>query len=312
VSLLAAGYCQVLYSLQVLTEISMAKQTDKRPSGQLPEQLDDRPGKQYEMIQKPEIKNPDHTGSGKLQGKVAVITGGDSGIGQAVAVAFAREGADIAICFLNEHKDAAKTQKLVEDEGRTCITLAGDVGDENFCAEFVSHTVKRLDRIDILVNNAAEQHPAEKIEDITAEQLERTFRSNIFSMFFMTKAALPHMDDGAAIINTSSVTAYKGNPMLLDYSATKGAITAFTRSLAMSLAEKGIRVNSVAPGPVWTPLIPSTFPPDKVKEFGTNVPLGRAGQPSEIAMAYVFLASKDSSYVTGQTIHVNGGTVVNS
>lgn len=290
----------------------MAKQTDKRPSGQLPEQLDDRPGKQYEMIQKPEIQNPDQTGSGKLQGKVAVITGGDSGIGQAVAVAFAREGADVAICFLNEHKDAAKTQKLVEEEGRTCITLAGDIGNEQFCAEFIAHTIERLGRIDILVNNAGEQHPAEKIEDITEEQLERTFRSNIFSMFFMTKAALAHMQEGSVIINTSSVTAFKGNPQLLDYSATKGAITSFTRSLAVSLAGRGIRVNSVAPGPVWTPLIPSTFPPDKVKEFGKNVPLGRAGQPSEIAMSYVFLASPSSSFITGQTIHVNGGTIVNA
>lgn len=290
----------------------MAKQTDKRPSGQLPEQLDDRPGKQYEMIQKPEIQNPYQTGSGKLQGKVAVITGGDSGIGQAVAVAFAREGADVAICFLNEHKDAAKTQKLVEEEGRTCITLAGDIGNEQFCAEFIAHTIERLGRIDILVNNAGEQHPAEKLEDITEEQLERTFRSNIFSMFFMTKAALAHLKEGNVIINTSSVTAFKGNPQLLDYSATKGAITSFTRSLAISLAGRGIRVNSVAPGPVWTPLIPSTFPPDKVKEFGKNVPLGRAGQPSEVAMSYVFLASPDSSFITGQTIHVNGGTIVNA
>lgn len=290
----------------------MAKQTDKRPSGQLPEQLDDRPGKQYEMIQKPEIQNPDQTGSGKLQGRVAVITGGDSGIGQAVAVAFAREGADLAICFLNEHKDAAKTQKLVEEEGRTCITLAGDIGNEQFCAEFIAHTIERLGRIDILVNNAGEQHPAEKLEDITEEQLERTFRSNIFSMFFMTKAALAHLKEGNVIINTSSVTAFKGNPQLLDYSASKGAITSFTRSLAISLAGRGIRVNSVAPGPVWTPLIPSTFPPDKVKEFGKNVPLGRAGQPSEVAMSYVFLASPDSSFITGQTIHVNGGTIVNA
>lgn len=290
----------------------MAKQTDKRPSGQLPEQLDDRPGKQYEMIQKPEIQNPYQTGSGKLQGKVAVITGGDSGIGQAVAVAFAREGADVAICFLNEHKDAAKTQKLVEEEGRTCITLAGDIGNEQFCAEFIAHTIERLGRIDILVNNAGEQHPAEKLEDITEEQLERTFRSNIFSMFFMTKAALAHLKEGNVIINTSSVTAFKGNPQLLDYSATKGAITSFTRSLAISLAGRGIRVNSVAPGPVWTPLIPSTFSPDKVKEFGKNVPLGRAGQPSEVAMSYVFLASPDSSFITGQTIHVNGGTIVNA
>ena len=278
----------------------------------MPEQLEDRPGKQYKMTQKPEIVNPHHTGSGKLKDKVAVITGGDSGIGQAIAVAFAREGADIAINFLNEHKDAKETQRLVEAEGRTFIGYAGDIGSEAFCNEFIGDVIEKYGRIDVLVNNAAEQHPAESLEDITEEQLTRTFKSNIYSMFFMSKAALPYLKEGASIINTSSVTAYKGNPVLLDYSATKGAITSFTRSLSASLAEQGIRVNSVAPGPIWTPLIPSTFPPDKVKKFGTDVPLGRAGQPSEVAMAFVFLASTDASFITGQTIHVNGGTVVGS
>lgn len=288
------------------------QQTTKRPAGQKPEQLPTRPGLQHQMKQKPEIKNPLHKGSDKLKGKVALITGGDSGIGQAVAVAFAREGADIVIGFLNEHKDASETQKLVESEGRTCITWAGDIGNESFCKELVDITIKKLGKLDILVNNAAEQHPIEGIEDITEEQLERTFRTNIFSMFFLTKAAVPHLKDGSSIINTTSVTAYKGSPYLLDYSSTKGAIVAFTQSLSMSLVERGIRVNGVAPGPIWTPLIPSTFPPEKVKDFGTDVPMGRAGQPDEVAMAYVFLASPDASYISGQTIHVNGGTVVNS
>lgn len=290
----------------------MASGATRRPSGQKPEQLADRPGKQFKMEQQPEIKNPRHTGSGKLQGKVAVITGGDSGIGQAVAVAFAREGADIAVSYLSEDTDASKTIELVEAEGRTCVAYPGDIGSEAFCIEFIEDVYERFGRLDILVNNAGEQHPAEAIEDITEQQLERTFRSNIYAMFFMTKAALSMLKSGASVINTSSVTAYKGSPKLLDYSATKGAIVAFTRSLALSLAEKDIRVNTVAPGPIWTPLIPSTFPPEKVKDFGTDVPLGRAGQPSEVAMSYVFLASDDASYITGQTIHVNGGTIVNS
>jgi NAD(P)-dependent dehydrogenase (short-subunit alcohol dehydrogenase family) len=242
---------------------------------------------------------------------VALITGGDSGIGRAVAIAFAREGADIAIVYLNEHKDAEETKRLVEKEGRRCLTIAGDVGHEQFCQDSVARTVESLGRLDILVNNAAEQHPQDSIEKITADQLERTFRTNIFSCFYMTKAAVPHLREGSAIVNTTSVTAYKGNPQLLDYSSTKGAIVAFTRSLALGLAEKGIRVNGVAPGPIWTPLIPSTFPKEKVETFGSNVPLKRVGQPEEVAPSYVFLASGDASYMTGQVLHPNGGTIVN-
>jgi len=240
-----------------------------------------------------------------------MITGGDSGIGRAVAIAFAREGADVAVVYLNEHKDAEETKRLVEQEGRRCVTIAGDVGEERVCRDAVDRVVREFRRLDVLINNAAEQHPQETIEKITADQLERTFRTNIFSMFFLTKAALPHLKEGSAIINTTSVTAYKGSPTLLDYSSTKGAIVAFTRSLSQALAERKIRVNGVAPGPIWTPLIPSTFPEEKVETFGSNVPLKRAGQPEEVAPSYVFLASDDASYMTGQILHPNGGVVVN-
>ncbi len=271
----------------------------------------DRPGHEKEMERKPVAQDPKHRGSGKLEGKAALITGGDSGIGRAVAIAFAKEGADVAIAYLNEHDDAAETKRLVEAKGRRCLTIAGDAGREEFCRGAVQQTVEQFGRLDVLVNNAAEQHPQESIEDITAEQLERTFRTNIFSYFFMTKAALKHLKKDSAIINTTSVTAYKGSPKLLDYSSTKGAIVAFTRSLSMNLAEKGIRVNGVAPGPIWTPLIPSTFPQEKVDEFGKNVPMKRPGEPEEVAPAFVFLASDDSSYMTGQVLHPNGGEVVN-
>jgi NAD(P)-dependent dehydrogenase (short-subunit alcohol dehydrogenase family) len=277
-----------------------------------PPQRQSQPGIEREMTPEPDSTRPEYQGSGKLAGKVALISGGDSGIGRAVAVLFAREGADVAIGHLaEEDTDAAETVKLVEAEGRRCLTLPGDVGQEAFCRQAVERTVRELGRLDILVNNAAEQHTAESITEIDAEQLERTFRTNIFAMFFLTKAALPHLGEGSAIVNTTSVTAYQGNPTLLDYSSTKGAIVAFTRSLSQQLASKGIRVNAVAPGPIWTPLIPATMPEDKVAQFGKDVPMGRAGQPEEVAPCYVFLASDDASYMTGQVLHPNGGNIVN-
>ena len=278
---------------------------------QPPQQQDQQPGIESEMTPKPQADDDKYRGSGKLEGKVALITGGDSGIGRAVAIAFAKEGANVAIAYLNEHDDAKETKQLVEKQGRKCFTIAGDIGDESFCQQIVQQTVDALGKLDVLVNNAAEQHPQESIEDITAEQLERTFRTNIFSMFYLTKAAMKHLKEGSAIINTTSVTAYKGNQQLLDYSSTKGAIVAFTRSLSQSLVEKGIRVNGVAPGPIWTPLIPATFPEEKVASFGKEVPMQRPGQPEEIAPSYVFLASDDSSYISGQILHPNGGVVVN-
>ncbi len=278
---------------------------------QPPQHQDRRPGLESEMTPQPKTVDRRYRGSGKLQDRVAVITGGDSGIGRAVAVLFAKEGADVALLYLNEHKDAQETKRLVEQEGRRGMTISGDVGDERFCRESIDRVVREWGRLDVLVNNAAEQHPQETIEKITADQLERTFRTNIFSYFYMTKAAMPHLGEGSTIINTTSVTAYKGNPLLLDYSSTKGAIVAFTRSLSQSLADKHIRVNAVAPGPIWTPLIPSTFPEDKVASFGAGVPMKRVGQPEEVAPSYVFLASDDASYMTGQVLHPNGGTVVN-
>lgn len=269
------------------------------------------PGIESEMIPRPQAEDSQYRGSGKLQGKVALITGGDSGIGRAVAIAYAKEGAEIAIIYFNEHADAAETKRQVEEEQRRCLTIAGDIGDEQFCQNAVEQIVKELGHLDILVNNAAEQHPQKSIEQISAEQLERTFKTNIFSFFYTVKAALKHLKKGSAIINTASVTAYRGSPELLDYSATKGAIVAFTRSLSQALIEKGIRVNGVAPGPIWTPLIPSTFEADKVATFGSDVPMKRAGQPEELAPAYVFLACNDSSYMTGQILHLNGGEIIN-
>lgn len=277
----------------------------------LPPQEQPEPGKEGLMNPRPEFRGEDYKAAGKLQGKVAIITGGDSGIGRSVAVLFAREGADVAILYLDQDQDANETRRVVESHGRQCLTFAGDVADRDVCRKVVDETLSKFGKLDILVNNAAEQHPQKSFEDISQEQWEKTFRTNVFGMFQMTQAALPHLKEGTSIINTSSVTAYKGNPMLIDYSSTKGAIVAFTRALSMSLAERGIRVNSVAPGPIWTPLIPSTFDADKVAEFGANVPLKRPGQPDEVAPAYVYLASSDASYVSGQVIHVNGGTVVN-
>jgi len=263
------------------------------------------------MRPRPQSDDPEHQGRDKLRGQVALITGGDSGIGRAIAIAFAKEGADVAVVYLNEHRDAKKTRELVTDYGGRCLLIAGDVGDEKFCRRAMQRTVRELGRLDILVNNAAEQHPQKSIEKITDRQLTKTFRTNVFAMFYLTKAACKHLRAGSAIINTTSVTAYKGSPHLLDYSATKGAIVAFTRSLSQALAEKKIRVNAVAPGPIWTPLIPSTFPGAKVATFGSDTPMERAGQPEEVASCYVFLASNDASYMTGQVLHPNAGTVVN-
>lgn len=247
----------------------------------------------------------------KLENKVAIITGGDSGIGRATAIAFAAEGASVAIVYLNETQDAIETQRLVEARGGKCLRIRADVGDERKCGAIVQKTLKAFGHLDILVNNAAEQHPKEDIREITSQQLERTFRTNIFSMFYMVKAALDHLPEDGSIINTTSVTAYRGSAHLLDYSATKGAIVSFTRSLSQSLAPKKIRVNAVAPGPIWTPLIPSTFPRKKVQTFGSDVPLGRAGEPNEVAPCFVFLASADASYMTGQVLHPNGGEIIN-
>ncbi|MBN8570013.1 MAG: SDR family oxidoreductase [Ignavibacteria bacterium] len=270
-----------------------------------------QPGLQHKMKPQPQSYAPKHIGSRKLEGKIAIITGGDSGIGRAVAIAFAREGCDVSIVYLNEHKDAKETKQLVENEGRKCLLISGDIQKESFCRSAVQKTHKEYGRLDIIVNNAAVQFPQKSIEDITAQQLFKTFSTNIFSYFYIVKAAMKFLKKGASIINTASVTAYRGSPELLDYSSTKGAIVSFTRSLSGSLIKKGIRVNGVAPGPIWTPLIPASFPPKKVSEFGSDTPMERAGQPEEVAPAYVFLASEDSAYITGQIIHPNGGEIIN-
>lgn len=275
-----------------------------------PQQQDRQPGRESEMRPLPDYQ-PKTRGSGRLKNKVVLITGGDSGIGRAVAVAMAREGAAIAFGFLNEKKDAAETVKLIEAEKREAFSLAGDIGYEKYCKKLVGAAVKKFGRIDVLVNNAAEQHEVDTPEELTEKQIDRTFRTNIYSFFFMVKHALPHMKKGACIINTASITAYKGHKTLLDYSATKGAIVTLTRSLSENLLEKGIRVNAVAPGPIWTPLIPASFDAKKVAKHGESAPMERPGQPNEVAPAYVFLASEEASYITGQVIHVNGGTIVN-
>jgi NAD(P)-dependent dehydrogenase (short-subunit alcohol dehydrogenase family) len=283
------------------------KKKPVRPRQQQPRQ----PGLEDKMQPRPEAWIKAAPGEPKLAGRVAIISGGDSGIGRAVALAFASEGADVGVLYLNEHRDAKETVRAIEATGRRALSLAGDIGDEKFCQRAVAHVVKEFGRLDILVNNAAEQHPQDDLEKITAKQLERTFRTNIFSFFFLTKAALAHLKKGSTIINTTSVTAYRGSATLIDYSSTKGAIVSFTRSLAHAVVKRGIRVNAVAPGPIWTPLIPATFPKEKVKTFGSDVPLGRTGQPNEVAPCYVFLASDDSSYMTGQVLHPNGGEIVN-
>jgi NAD(P)-dependent dehydrogenase (short-subunit alcohol dehydrogenase family) len=270
------------------------------------------PGHESELEPKPDWR-PRYPGSSRLKGKVALITGADSGIGRAVAALFAREGADVAILYLCEHDDAAKTKQIVEQEGRRAITIAGDIGDKSFCENAVKQTVDRLGRLDILVNNAGEQHYDKDIRDITEEQLKRTFQTNIFGMFFLTQAALPHLKQGSAIINCTSETMYAGSAGLLDYSATKGAITAFTRSLAKNLVKKGIRVNGVAPGPIWTPLNPSGGqPPERIPEFGKDTPMGRPGQPNEVAPSFLFLACEDASYMTAQVLHPDGGDTTSS
>ena len=269
------------------------------------------PGDEHSLDPQPEWQ-PRYPGSGRLKGKVALITGADSGIGRAVAALFAREGADIAILYLLEDKDAADTKAIVEAEGRRAITIKADVGSKKMCDRAVEQVIEAFGRLDLLVNNAGEQHPDKDIRDITEEQLQRTFQTNIFGMFYLVQAALPHLTEGGAIINCTSVTMYQGSKELLDYSSTKGAITAFTRSLSENLIEKGIRVNAVAPGPIWTPLNPcGGASPEKLENFGESTPMGRPGQPNEVAPSFLFLACEDSSYMSGQVLHPNGGTIVN-
>lgn len=275
-----------------------------------PQQQQEQPGLEYLMNPRPIYNNPAYIGSSKLNNKVALITGGDSGIGRAVSIAFAKEGANIVIVYLNETSDATETKNEIEAIGRRCLLIPGDLQDDNFCKSTIETTIQTFAKLDILVNNAAVQFPQNSILDISNEQLEKTFKINFFSYFYMARAALPYFSRGCSIINTSSVTAYEGNKTLIDYSCTKGAITTFTRSLAKSLADSEIRVNAIAPGPIWTPLIPASFKAEQVKCFGVNTPLKRAGQPFELAPIYVYLASDDSRYVTGQTFHVNGGQMV--
>ena len=269
------------------------------------------PGQESRLEPKPEWQ-PRYPGSGRLDGKAAIVTGGDSGIGRAIAALFAREGADVAILYLDEHDDAQETVKIVEAEGRNAVAIAGDIGDSDFCKRAVAEVVVELGGVDILVNNAGEQHPDKDIRDITDAQLRRTFQTNIFSMFYMVQAVLPHLSSGSAIVNCTSVTSYQGSDELLDYSATKGAITAFTRALSENLVGKGIRVNGVAPGPIWTPLNPcGGASPEKLETFGERTPMGRPGQPNEVAPAFLFLACEDASYMSGQVLHPNGGMIVN-
>ncbi|MGH8790301.1 MAG: SDR family oxidoreductase [Cupriavidus necator] len=281
------------------------------PTSIPPQHQSRQPGLEAAMRPQPDSGAEDYVGSGRLRGRVALITGGDSGIGRAIAVAFAREGADVAIAYLDEHADARETVELVEGAGRKCLAIAGDLADQAHAEAVARQALQQYGKLDILVNNAAEQHPKASLEEVDASQVEATFRTNVFAMFHLTRAVLPHLKAGASILNTTSVTAYRGSKHLLDYSATKGAIVSFTRSLALQVVERGIRVNGVAPGPIWTPLIPSTFTAEEVAEFGRKTPMGRPGQPFEVAAGFVFLASDAASYITGQILHINGGEVVN-
>ncbi|SIS54666.1 SDR family oxidoreductase [Salimicrobium flavidum] len=285
---------------------------DRQTQGQPKQQQSHQPGVEGQMDPKPLHADQDYQSGNKLEGKVALITGGDSGIGRSVAIGYAKEGADVAISYLEEEEDAKETERLVKAEGQKALLLPGDVGDERLCQDLVDKTMSEFGKLDILVNNAGEQHPTDDLLNISSEQLEQTFRTNVFSMFYLTKAAIPHMKEGSSIINTASINPYTGNPELVDYTSSKGAVVAFTRSMAQQLADKGIRVNGVAPGPIWTPLIPSTFGEEKVEQFGTNTPMGRPGQPVEHVGSYVLLASDDSTYITGQFIHINGGLYMSS
>jgi NAD(P)-dependent dehydrogenase (short-subunit alcohol dehydrogenase family) len=276
------------------------------------QQQEQQPGIESIMRPRPVFDNSNYRPGDKLKNKVAIISGGDSGIGRAVAIAFAKEGADLALVYLNEHQDAQETKTWVERLGRKCLLIAGDVGEEAFCRQAADQTKQTYGKLDILVNNAGEQHLQNSILDISSEQLERTFRTNVFGYFYLTKAVLPYLAAGSSIINTASITAYKGHDRLIDYSASKGAVVSFSRSMSESLSKQGIRVNAVAPGPIWTPLIPASFPAEDVAKFGTDTPMGRAGQPVELAGTYVFLASEDSAYMSGAVLHVNGGTIINS
>ncbi|MBA3898691.1 MAG: SDR family oxidoreductase [Bacteroidetes bacterium] len=288
----------------------MAKDSKPKKKARLAQKQKKQPGIEGEMNPEPVFQDSQYVGSNKLKGKVALISGGDSGIGKAVAIAFAKEGADVAIIYLNEHKDAKETKKQVEKFNRKCLLIDGDIGNEKFCKKAIKEVIAKFKKLDVLINNSAVQFPQDSLLDISEKQLKKTFRTNIYSYFFLTKAALPHLKKGACVINSTSVTAYRGSHHLMDYASTKGAIVAFTRSLAQNLADKGIRVNGIAPGPVWTPLIPSSFQAGQVAEFGSNVPMKRAAQPYEIAPTYVFLASKDSAYYTGQVLHPNGGEII--
>ena len=274
-----------------------------------PQHQSRQPGLESEMNPKPEFM-PKFPGNGRLEGKVAIITGGDSGIGRACAVLFAREGAEVALIYLNETEDAKVTAEAVRAEGKDPLLVRGDIGEPAFCDNVVGKVVEEFGRLDVLINNAAEQHPKDDITDISAEQLQHTFQTNLFGYFYMTQAAVPFLGKGASIVNTTSITAYRGSPTLLDYSATKGAIVALTRSLSSNLVDKGIRVNAVAPGPIWTPLIPATFDAEKVAKFGASQPMKRPGQPNEVATCHLFLACDESSYLTGQVLHPNGGEIV--